>query len=220
MLDNFKSKIDEIETKLKDIAQGLITANKTIVVALKKCELDKFSKAKSYIKNVSNKTADIDHEIVTTLALHTPEAKDLRKMVSYLKITNELLRACTNTRNFIKGFQDVCEKVDIKTINEYAIPMQKSTVLALESTIKMIGMECADETQECFNQVLIEENKTDDLYDMIETTLLTEAKKAKDFTKYHQMLSSLRKSEKVADRAMSIASLLLYAKNGGEIHQV
>ncbi len=220
MLDNFKEKVNEIETKLIDMGDGLVNANKTILGALKDCELEKFNKAKSYIKNVSSKMAEIDHEIITTLALHTPEAKDLRKMVSYLKITNELLRASSNTRSFIKGFQDICEKVDIKTINEYAIPMQKSTISALSCTIKMIGIECIDETQDCFNQVLIEENKTDDLYDMIETTLLKEAKKSNEFTKYHQMLSSLRKSEKVADRAMSIASLLLYAKIGGEIHQV
>ena len=47
-----------------------------------------------------------------------------------------------------------------------------------------------------------------------------EAKEIELFDKYHKMLGALRKSEKIADRAMSIASLLLYAKNGGEIHQV
>ncbi len=220
MLENYEEKLHIIKNNIKEIAKNLVQANNIIIDALKDCKLDKFNEAKLAIKNTSNKTNEIDNDIITTLALHSPEAKDLRAMVSYLKITNELVRACSNTRSFIKGFQDVCTKVDIKTINDYAIPMQKSTVEALENTIKMIDIDCVDEIQECFNKVLIAENKTDDLYEMIENALISQADKADNFSRYHQMLSSLRKSEKVADRAISIASLLLFAKNGGEIHQV
>lgn len=220
MLVNYKEKLDEIKKNIKEIGHNLIEANIIIINALKDCKLDKFNEAKLAIKNTSNKTNEIDNDIITTLALHAPEAKDLRTMVSYLKITNELVRACSNTRSFIKGFQEVCKKVDIKTINEYAIPMQKSTVEALEFAVKMFDIDCVDEIQEYFNKVLIAENKTDDLYEMIENTLIKQADKADNFSRYHQMLSSLRKSEKVADRAISIASLLLFANNGGEIHQV
>ncbi len=220
MLINYKEKLDEIKSSIKEIGNALIKSNNIIIDALKDCKLDHFNDAKLAIKNISNKTNEIDNEIITTLALHSPEARDLRAMVSYLKITNELVRACSNTRSFIKGFQEVCKKVDIKTINDYAIPMQKSTVEALEYTVKMIDVDCVDEIQEHFNKVLIAESKTDDLYEMIENTLIKQADKADNFSRYHQMLSSLRKSEKVADRAISIASLLLFANNGGEIHQV
>jgi len=220
MLVNYEEKLKEIKQSITDIGDGLVEANKLILDALEGCDNEKFTEAKSFIKNVSKKTNDIDNAIIKTLALHAPEAKDLRNMVSYLKITNELLRASTNTRGFIKGFIDVCSSVNIKTINEYAIPMQRSTVESLKFTVQMINIDCIDEIQECFNKVLIAENKTDDLYDMIENSLLKEAKDIEDFDKYHKMLSALRKSEKIADRAMSIAALLLYAKNGGEIHQV
>ena len=220
MLANYEEKLNEIKQSVTDIGNGLVEANQLILEALEGCEQEKFNEAKTYIKNVSQKTNDIDNTIITTLALHSPEARDLRNMVSYLKITNELLRASTNTRGFIKGFIDVCSEVNIKTINEYAIPMQRSTVESLKFTIAMINIDCVDEVQECFNKVLIAENKTDDLYDMIENSLLKETKEIGDFDKYHKMLGALRKSEKIADRAMSIASLLLYANNGGEIHQV
>jgi phosphate transport system protein len=220
MLANYEEKSNEIKENITNIGNGLVKANQLIVDALQGCDENKFNEAKTYIKNISKKTNDIDNTIVTTLALHSPEAKDLRTMVSYLKITNELLRASTSTRGFIKGFIDVCNEVDIDTINQYAIPMQRSTVESLKYTIAMINIDCVDETQENFNKVLIAENKTDDLYDMIEASLLKEATKASDFEKYHKLLGTLRKSEKIADRAMSIASLLLYANNGGEIHQV
>jgi phosphate transport system protein len=220
MLANYEEKLNEIKKSITNIGEGLVTANKLILDALEGCDTDKFNEAKSFIKNISKKTNDIDNNIITTLALYSPEAKDLRNMVSYLKITNELLRASTNTRSFIKGFIDICGEVNIKVINEYAIPMQYSTVESMKYTIQMINIDCVDETQECFNKVLIAENKTDDLYELIENTLLKEAKSIAEFNKYHKMLGALRKSEKIADRAMSIASLLLYANNGGEIHQV
>ena len=220
MLANYEKKLEEIKESMTKIGDGLVKANRLILDALEDCDESKFIEAKSHIKNVGNKTSDIDNNIITTLALHAPEARDLRGMVSYLKITNELLRASTNTRNFIKGFQNVCVEVDINTIKEYAIPMQRSTVEALRYAIKMINIECTDETREYFNEVLIAESKNDDLYDMVESNIFKQFQEAEEFDKYHKMLSALRKSEKIADRAVSIASLLLFAKVGGEIHQV
>lgn len=220
MLQNYEEKRNEIKTRIKSIGDGLIQANELILEAIKTCDNDKFDEARTYIRNTSQITTDIDNTIITTLALHSPEAKDLRAMVSYLKITNELLRAATNTRAFIKGFVDVCAEVDIKTVKEYTIPMQAATVVSLKYTIDMINTECVDETQELFNKVLIAENKTDDLYDIIQDNLLKKAEGVKEFEKYYKMLSALRKSEKIADRAVSIASLLLFANVGGDLHQV
>jgi phosphate transport system protein len=84
-----------------------------------------------------------------------------------------LIRAASNTRGFINGFQDVCSEVDMNTINEYAVPMQKATIECLEYTaLEMLTIDCVDEVQECFNRALIAENKTDDLYEMLESDVL------------------------------------------------
>jgi len=220
MLKNYEEKLNEIKKNITDITDGLVKANELIKIALDTCDDKNFNDAKSYIKNIGKKTNDIDNEIIKTLALHSPEARDLRIMVSYFKITNELLRASTNTRSFIKGFSEVCKEVDINTIKQYAIPMQKATIDSLKNTALMINTDCNDEIQDLFNNVLISQNKADDLYDMVEQDILKQAKEGISFEKFHSMLHALRKSAKISDRAMSIASLLLYAKNGGEIHQV
>ncbi|MDA7817200.1 PhoU family transcriptional regulator [Sulfurimonas sp.] len=218
MLKNYEKKCKKIRESIINIGSGLITANQMILDSMQNCDREKFNDAKSHIKNVPQKTVDIDNSIITTLALHAPEAKDLRTMVSYLKITNDLLRASSNTKTFIKGFQDVCSDVDIKTINSYAIPMQKATVEALTYAVEMFELENVDEVKTAFDKVVVAENKTDELYEMIESELLKEAKNNEDFTKYHMMLATLRKSEKIADRALSIASLLEFAKIGGDIN--
>ncbi|MEA3383482.1 MAG: PhoU domain-containing protein [Campylobacterota bacterium] len=214
----YEEDIKDIKVKIINIGDGLVKSNELLLEALKNCDQDKFSEAKTYINNISSKTSDIDNEIVKVLALYSPEARDLREVVSYLKITNELLRASTNTRSFIKGFTDVCSDVNIDVINEYAIPMQRSTTKAIGYAINMLNIECKDEMQDTYNDVLIEENKTDDLYEMVEKSLFASAKESDDFEKFHNMLKALRKSEKIADRATSIANLLLYIKIGGSLH--
>ena len=215
MISNFETNLNEIKGNVIEIGNGLLEANKLIKSALSDCEPQKFADARAHIKNIGAKTDEIDNAIIKVLALYTPEARDLRQVIAYLKITNELSRACSNTRSFIRGFTDVCKDVDVETINEYAVPMQTSTVEAISQTISMINCEDEEEIQEIYNDVLIEESKTDDLYEMVERNLSLQADGSSSFEKFHKMLRALRKSGKIASRAISIANLLVYAKVGG-----
>ena len=218
MLQTFKANLDEIRQKITIIGEDLVKSNELILEALQSCDEKKFNEARNCIKNITSKTDEIDNAIIKILALYTPEARDLRQVVAYFKITNELSRACSNTRSFIRGFTDVCKDLDVKEINEYAILMQISTVKAIRTTIKMINVDDADELQEMYEEVLIEENKADDLYEMIERKLVEQAEGSSTFEKYHKMLRALRKSEKIANRAISVANLLVYVKLGGHLH--
>lgn len=215
MISNFETSLDEIREKVFGLGNGLLEANELILSALTDCDSDKFADAKAKIKNVNSKTNEIDNEIIKVLALYTPEARDLRQVIAFLKITNELSRASSNTRSFIRGFTDVCKDVDSQTITEYAVPMQASTVQAVKLTMAMINCEDEDEIQDIYNEVLIEENKTDDLYEMVERNLSLQADGSSSFEKFHKMLRALRKSGKIAARSISIANLLVYAKIGG-----
>jgi phosphate transport system protein len=218
MVTKFDKSLSEIQKKVISIGDGLVEANKLLLDAIQNCDTKKFDSAKQCIKNISSKTDDIDNNIIKVLALYAPEARDLRKVIAYLKITNELARASSNTRSFIRGFTNVCNDVDVTTINEYAVPMQKATLEAIKTSINMLHIDDEDEIREIYNEVLIEENKTDDLYEMVERNLLMQANSANNFEKYHKMLKALRKSSKIASRAISIANLLVYAKVGGNFH--
>jgi len=218
MVTKFDNSLEKIKKKVITIGEGLVEANKLLLDAIQSCDSKKFDEAKQHIKNISSKTNDIDNDIIKVLALYAPEARDLRRVIAFLKITNELSRASSNTRSFIRGFTDVCNDVDVTTINEYAVPMQKATLKAIQTSINMLDIEDEDEIREIYNEVLIEENKTDDLYEMVERNLLIQANSANNFEKYHKMLKALRKSSKIASRAISIANLLVYAKVGGNFH--
>lgn len=215
MISSFQTELKEIKEKVTALGNGLLQGNTLLLDALSDCEPEKFNGARAHLKNVISKTDDIDNLIIKILALYTPEARDLREVIAYMKIASELARASSSTRSFIRGFTDVCSEVDVQMIKEYAVPMQSSTVQAIKLSLEMLNCDDDDEIKELYNDVLIEESKTDDLYEIVERKLSDQAQGIDTFEKFHKILRALRKSEKVASRTTSIANLLVYAQVGG-----
>lgn len=215
-------KIKNIKTQITNMGEQIIETNNKIHDLIKKREFKALKEIKIPIKTINQKSHEIDNMIVTTLALYSPEAKDLRAMVAYLKMTNELVRAAENTKTFLKNFyKNFSDELRTDVILEYTIPMHRSMITALESTLKLLKEDGTNDIKKIYNIIAIEENKTDDLYVMIEKNLLPIASNEHELSKeYFNILSSLRKVEKTADRALSIAMLLMYAKQGGELHQL
>jgi phosphate transport system protein len=217
MLKTYSNQLDEINEKIVVIANNILEANNVILNGLVECDKDLLNSAKESLKNMSSKTTEIDNSIIKMLALYSPEARDLRLVVSLFKITNELLRASSNTRSFIAGLSNYCTKLDTVTVKDFAVPMQKSTVDCLITVVAMLKTTCSDETQELFNELLIGESKTDDLYELLQESVFKQAPNIEDFGKFTKILSALRKSEKIADRSLDVGTLLLFARVGGEM---
>ncbi len=221
MLKPYEKKIELIKNELKEISITITQANKLSLLALKENKIEDFKSIQISSKKLIARSNVIDNLIVKTLALHAPEAKDLRHLVSYLKITNELIRAGINTKGFLKTFRKAYSyELDTATILEYTIPLSKATLAALLHAIEML--DCLNtqnsKIEELYNKTLVEESKTDDLYAMVEKNILKLISKNSELSKdYLDILSSLRRIEKVADRAVSISSLMLFAHFGGNI---
>ena len=216
------------ETKLKNIKEEILKIGVDVVEALEICLKALEEKKIEDLKNVEItekklliKSNEIDNIIVTTLALYSPEAKDLRQLVSFLKITNELVRTGANAKDFAKMFKkSYSEDLNTPMILEYAVPLLKSALLSLRTSISIIDETNTAHIEEKYHRVIVEESKTDDLYLMIEKNILKLITKNLDLSKeYFDLLSSLRRLEKIADRAVSIANLLQFAQVGGDIVQ-
>lgn len=217
MLKDYSDKLNEINDKMLAITQDILEANKIILTGLQECNKDLLDNAKNTLKNMSLRTTDIDNSIVKILALYSPEAKDLRFTVSFFKISNELLRASSNTRTFITGLSNYCTELDEITVKDFAVPMQKSTIECLSNVVKMIKSSSNDEIQEFFNQIVISENKTDEYYELLQDSIYKKAPNIDDFGKFTKILRALRKSEKIADRALDVGTLIHFARIGGKL---
>lgn len=221
MLKPYETKLQSIKEEILNIGVDVIDSLELSLKALKDGNIDDLRNVDITEKKLLIKSNEIDNIIVTTLALYSPEAKDLRQLVSFLKITNELVRTGSNAKDFAKKFKkSYSEDLNTGTILEYAIPLLKSALLALQTSISIIDETNTKHIEEKYHRVIVEESKTDDLYLMIEKNILKLISKNLDLSKeYFDILSALRRLEKIADRAVSIANLLQFAQVGGDIVQ-
>jgi len=217
MLSNYVQAKEAVKEEIKGIFSNLVHAHEILSSGIKECDINKFQEAKTYTMNVATKVNEIDNYIIKILALYSPEARELRRFVAYLKITNELLRINSNTKSFINGCVDIKEEVDNSLITEYVLPLHTSTLKALTLTKEMIDIDEEDELQDKFDIIIVEEHKTDDMNDLIEEKVFNLDLEYKEINK---ILKTFRKIEKIADRTREIANLLLFYKIGGQLKNV
>ena len=221
MLKPYETKLNNVKTEIQQIGISVIEALEVCLKALNDRKIEDLSNVEISEKKILVRSNEIDNIIVSTLALYSPEAKDLRRLVSFLKITNEMVRTAANTKDFAKMFKkSYSNDLNTAIILEYAIPLLKSALLSLQTATSIIDEHDEKHIEEKYHRVIVEESKTDDLYLMIEKNILKLISKNLDLSKeYFDILSSLRRLEKIADRAVSIAKLLQFAQIGGDIVQ-
>ena len=221
MLKPYELKLKLIQEEIEKIGHDVVESLEFSLRALEDRKIENLKSIEITEKKLQIKSNEIDNLIVTTLALYTPEAKDLRHLASFLKITNELVRTGSNAKDFAKKFKkSYSDDLNTAIILEYAIPLLKSALLSLQTSISIIDETNPKHVEEKYHRVIVEESKTDDLYLMIEKNILKLITKNLDLSKeYFDILSALRRLEKIADRAVSIANLLQFAQVGGDIVQ-
>ncbi|PRM89717.1 PhoU family transcriptional regulator [Aliarcobacter cryaerophilus] len=221
MLKPYEEKLKLIKSDVEKLGLDIVEALEVCLKSLNERKIENLRNVEVSEKKFLIKSNEIDNLIITTLALYTPEARDLRRMVAFLKITNELTRTAANTKDFAKMFRkSYSDELDTNTILEYTIPLLKSALLSTKTAISIIYEQEHSKVEEKYQRVIVEESKTDDLYLMIEKNILKLITQKLDLSKeYFDLLSSLRRLEKIADRSVSIASLLQFAKLGGDIVQ-
>ena len=223
MLPTEKEKLQTILEEITTLGQSTLTVNQLILEKLEQCDPCRINDIKRLPKKERYDRIDaIDNLIIKVFALYTPEARDLRELVAFLKITNEFDRIANSSNSFIRDFPAaLSDDVDKDFILEYAVPLQKSSVGALSHALKLLELEDKEAVDDCYKTVVVEESKNDDLYKIIEKSLLKKINDDVHLSKdYQDIMAALRRLEKIADRALSIANLLHYAKLGGVINKI
>jgi phosphate transport system protein len=209
MLTKFENKLNEVNGMMIMIGQKILNANEVILEGLKSCDYSKFKDAKESLSGIKDEARTVDKEIITTLALFAPEAKDLKNVISYLKMTNEYVRAASNTKSFLKNFPVKTDgDLHLGAIMANIVLLQKASLAALKCAVSMLSQEEKDVVQDLCVKANMEESKADDIYSLIEKDLFVEMLNAKELSaEYFQALSLIRKIEKIADRAACMANL-------------
>ncbi len=219
MLPRYENKINEIQGMLAQLISEVVEAHTQALNAYKNQAPEEFDVVKTTLKSIQKEANAIDNEIVKTFALFGPEAQELRLLIAYLKMTNELVRIGEGAKKYARRMKAHCEgECNLKSLDDIIIKLHSSSITAL----RLIS-DCFSKHDECdytdlYRSVMVEESKCDDLHSILEKDILSRIIVEGELSiEYVKVLSTLRKLERASDHAINIAKLMLYSKEGGEI---
>jgi phosphate transport system protein len=219
MLGNYKKILEKSRSRVQELADDVLKACEIAFEAFKEEDIEKAAYAKEMLKDAHEKNSKIDNEIIKTLALFSPEAKDLRVVIAYLKIASELTRIADYIKSYTKSYKmQVSGEFDLDDLKQDTISFQQSTVKSLQAAVESIKLESVDGLETLYAQVNVQESKCDDILSILEKTALGQIcinpENAGDFVIF---LRSMRKLERVSDRSVNIVKLAYFAKKGGKL---
>ena len=144
---------------------------------------------------------EFDNEVITFLALYQPQGEFLREVIAYLKISSFLSKIKKSTKSFIKNYDFNNTKID--ALHQNAL----STIEILKLAVK------GDTIEDAFSTIVSYEKIADEIY----KELIIEVKQKENIDEILNILNIAKKLERISDNAKTIASYLLYAKEGIEI---
>lgn len=220
MLPRYENKLGEIRLMISDLLLQIIRSSEETLDAFENNQHALYESARNHLKNIQNNANRIDNEIIKTFALFGPEADELRLLVAYLKMTNELDRIGDGMRKYSKRIEEHCSaNCDLSILFSAIIQLHKTTLNALQYIYTCLESKELCDAEELYRQVMVEESKNDDLFSLMEKEIMTLIITSGELSvEYVRVLGTLRKLERSGDRAVNIAALLLYAQKGGEIH--
>ena len=221
MLPGYQEARLAVRADVLSVLEGLATANREGLDALQATDAVKLEEARSRLKDISQETEKIDNDIVLIFAKYTPEARDLRELVSYLKITSALNRIRTNINSYLKNMQSMLmEKNDKMTqLIQDSLSINRCTLNAFDYTIEMLQtFDDNDQIKALAARIDVEYSKTDDIYTLLEKDVIQQIGNADGLAEeYFNLLKHIRKNLKIIDRLESVSQRVIFARMGGKL---
>ncbi len=221
MLPGYQEARLAVRADVLSALEGLATANKEGLEALQATDAVKLEEARSRLKDISQETEKIDNDIVLIFAKYTPEARDLRELVSYLKITSALNRIRANINNYLKNMQTMLLEKNEKMIQliQDSLRINQCTLNAFDYTVEMLQtFDDNDQIKALAARIDVEYSKTDDIYTLLEKDIIQQIGSSDGLAEeYFNLLKYIRKNLKIIDRLDSISQRVIFARMGGKL---
>ncbi len=221
MLTKYEQARHAVRAEVLETIEILANTNKEGYEALTAGDTARVEEVRKNLKCITSCTEKIDNDIVLIFARYTPEARDLREMVSYLKITSALNRIRTNINNYLKNMQGMMTEEDVNIVQfiKESLSINRCTINAFEKTIEMLKtFDDNDKIKQLAIEIDVEYAKTDDIYALLEKSVLQKMGEADGRAEeYFNLLKYIRKNLKIIDRLDSISQRIIFARMGGKL---
>jgi len=219
MLANYKEILKKSRKRVLELANDVLKAYRLSIEAFETGDIEKATQARAMLKDAHDRNSKIDNEIIKTLALFSPEARDLRVVIAHLKIASELTRISDYVRNYAKNVKmSISGDFEIEGLKEDTISFNQSTYKSLKAAVDAIEADSEESLENIYRQVNVEVSKCDDIYSILEQNIVQQIcitpESARDFIYFHK---SMRKVERISDRSVNIVKLAYFAQKGGKL---
>ncbi len=219
MLENYKQILNNSRKRVLELACDVQTAFTLSVDACQSRDVQKATQARNLLKDAHERGNKIDNEIIKTLALFSPEARDLRVVIAYLKIASELTRVSDYIRSYAKKVKmQISGEFDLSPIQDDMNAFLQSTQKSLQAAISSIEADSKETLENLYRKVNIEESKCDDIISILEKNILQQiCITPEDAGDLVELIKSMRKLERISDRSVNIVKLAYFAHKGGKL---
>jgi len=219
MLTNYKEILEKSRKRVLELAADVLKAYELSVQACHEDSLEKANEARNILKNAHDRNSKIDNEIIKTLALFSPEARDLRVVIAYLKIASELTRISDYIRSYAKKVKmQISGEVNLAALKDDMSSFLESTRKSLSAAIGSIEADSEEKLENLYRRVNVEESKCDDILSILEKNILQQiCVNPEDAEDMVEFIKSMRKLERISDRSVNIVKLAYFAQKGGKL---
>ncbi len=205
-LENLRSKVVDMGTFARK-ALGIV------LQALVEKRMDLFEEVFEIEKSINQWHKQLDEEAVEYLAANGPVARDLRAVVSLVKINTDLERMgdqCVNVAYIGRDALRLNLDLNIPAIRTMFSIVQEMVEKSLESFVKR--------DSQIAQKVLLMDDEVDDLKKKVQNDMISEMKKNPDLVERNLSLILIaRNIERFGDHATNISEDVIYTEAGQDV---
>jgi len=219
MLEKYEKVLKKSSSRVLELGEDVLRAYELGIEAFNSQDVGRANESRAILKDSHDRNNKIDNEIIKTLALFSPEARDLRVVISHLKIASELTRMSDYIRSYAKSVKmQISGEFDLDVLKYDTLSFQTSTKKSLQAAVSSIKAENEEQLENLYRKVNVEDNKCDDMYSILENSITEQMcsrpEETRDFITF---MKSIRKLERISDRSVNIVKLSYYAQKGGKL---
>ena len=169
------NEIKEIKKDLKNVLKILINNNRSIKELINDCNDENIKKTKKQLNkhSISELSQTLDKNILKAISCEETRKKDINKLVSYLKATNEIVKIALNTRIVVNKLENSCIILEDKSIKKFSARIYSQIIKILENSYNIIEFENDDDISDTYNEIILLEDKIDNIYDSINRYIIS-----------------------------------------------
>ena len=224
MLSSFTQERDAVAARIQEQAGAVFSAHQSLYDAIQHADVERFQAISDSLAPINGIAVEIDNALVRILARFSPEGNELRRLVVYLKVINNIVRVSDNIKSICRRLIKMeAEGAELAPLKPMVEQMYRCVLEALGLATEHLDADPVTiDVETIYRNVTEKEACSDEELKRLEEKIIcdtncnTSGEKSVPLAKI-DLIHLVRKLERTGDRAVDIARLICYAKKGGMI---